>query len=36
MFERPIAGTLGATTLAIWVAPFVWIAWRRWSARSTA
>jgi putative tricarboxylic transport membrane protein len=36
MFERPIAGTLGATTLAIWIAPFVWIAWRRWSARSTA
>jgi TctA family transporter len=35
-FDRPIAGTLGAVTLAIWIVPFVvrGVRRRRLSARS--
>jgi TctA family transporter len=29
LFGRPIGGTLGATTLAIWILPLAWLAWRR-------
>jgi ABC-type Co2+ transport system permease subunit len=29
LFGRPIGGTLGAMTLAIWVLPLAWLAWRR-------
>ena len=29
LFERPIAGTLGVATLAIWVLPPLWLLWRR-------
>jgi TctA family transporter len=28
LFERPIAGTLGALTLAIWILPIGWAVWR--------
>ena len=31
LFGRPIGGTLGAMTLAIWVLPLAWLAWRRLS-----
>jgi len=29
LLDRPIAGTLGAITLAIWILPPLWLLWRR-------
>jgi TctA family transporter len=29
LFERPIGGTIGALTLALWAAPIAWLIWRR-------
>ncbi|MFZ9485553.1 MAG: tripartite tricarboxylate transporter permease [Alphaproteobacteria bacterium] len=36
LFARPIGGTLGALTIAIWVLPLAWLAWRRVSAGRAA
>ena len=29
LFDRPIGGTIGALTLALWAAPIAWLMWRR-------
>ena len=31
LFERPIGGTLGALTLAVWILPPLWLLWRRFA-----
>ncbi len=36
LFARPIAGTLGAMTLALWILPPLWLLWRRFARPAAA